>query len=293
MKLEQVGVARFISDLVPKFVAAGRVACKIQDAILAGKAGSIEQKSGGSFASALTDADLLVEGFLGMAILADYEDVAFYGEERAMDRVSTYFPETAPYTVTLDPIDGTLYFKNGLPLFSIIMTVCHDARIVAAVAYLPREERFYVGFGPGKGAYRFSSSTTPAQFKKAVADRMWKHYVLPEQKSSTVILIGKSDLVNRQALENAGFTVVHGDSEYKGQPDWKNGSIRLLSGEVAGLVTRNAQLIDAGAISFIVASAGGKDNGPLYDPSSMLAPRLIVGTSPATYDRIVAALGEK
>ena len=281
MKLENVGPAQFIRMLMPDFVACGRVACRIQDAIMAGQAGSVDQKSGGSFAAALTDADILVEGYLGMAILARYDDIAFHGEEYATDRISGYFPKTAPYLVTLDPIDGTRYFMDGLPLFSIIMTVCKDGRMIAAVAYLPREERFYVGLGKG-GAFTMTA-------KDALEGGVWSKYRVTE--ASSVVLVGEADLARKDALKQAGFTVIHGSSQYHGQPDWRHGSIRLLSGEVAGMATRDSQLIDAGAIAFIAASAGGKDNDPQYDMSTKLAPRIIAAASPATYDRIVAVLG--
>lgn len=282
MKMSQFGVASALRQLLPHFVTAGRVACTIQDAIVSGRARPIEQKGGSRFSAALTDADILVEGFLGMFLLSSYEDVAFYGEEYASDRISAYFPKSAEYMVTLDPIDGTRYFMDGQSLFGIIMTVCREGRMIASVVYLPRDERFFVAV-QGSGAFTMTA-------REAVEGSVWSRYRLEER--GNIVLVSDQDLVKKPALEQSGFTVINNSVDYHGQPGWRNGSLRMLTGEVAGMVCRNAQLIDAGAVAFIVAMAGGGWNDPTYDTTSLLAPRIVCAASPQTYEKFAASLGE-
>jgi myo-inositol-1(or 4)-monophosphatase len=281
MKIAETGPLPSLRHLLPHFVAAGKVACKIQDSIIAHGNNNGEKKSGDRFTEVLTDADILVESYLGTVLLSTFEDIAFYGEEYERDRVSGYFPKEARYLVTLDPIDGTLYFKDGLPLFSTIMTVCEGDRIVAAVVYLPREGRFYLA-ARGEGSWTTTDDDV-------VAGKALVPHAIAGQ--GNILLLGTNFLAHKPALEAAGFSVTTPSKDYDGSKDWNKTSVRMLSGEVVAMAFSKAQLIDAGAIAFIAAQAGAADNAPVFDRATMRAEPLIVAQTKALYDKIVGILG--
>jgi fructose-1,6-bisphosphatase/inositol monophosphatase family enzyme len=280
MKMSDIGLQAAIRSLLPHFVVAGKLACRIQDDIKKNGKRNGDAKTGNRFTEVVTDADIAIETYFGTVLLTSFEDVAFYGEEYERDRVSPYFPKEAPYVVTLDPVDGTLYFKDGLPLFAVIMTVCVKGAIAASVVYLPREEKFY-GAIESEGAW----TTTAADVG---AGKPLTPYRVPTD--GKVILVGETFKDRRPAIEALGFETANPSNDYDGSMDWFKTSIRMLSGEVAGMAYGKAQLIDACAIGFIVAKAGGKDNGPVINPESQRAEPLVVATSPETYDRLNAAL---
>lgn len=280
MKIADIGLEAAIRSLLPHFVVAGRLACRVQDDIKKNGQRNGESKGGERFVDVVTDADIAIETYLGTVLLTTYEDVAFFGEEYERDRVSAYFPKEAPYLVTLDPVDGTLYFKDGLPLFCTILTVCTSGKIEAAVVYVPREEKFYWAVRD-RGAW-----TTTAE--DVSAGRPPQSYRVPE--GGKVILVGTSYRDRRFAVEALGFETANPSTDYDGSADWYKTSLRMLTGEVAGIAYGKAQLIDAGAFGFIVGQAGGKENDPVFDNATRRAEPLIAATSPETYDRLLTAL---
>lgn len=278
MKIADIGLAAAIARLLPHIVVAGRLACRIQDDIAKNGNRNGDAKQGDRFTEVLTDADIAVETYLGAVLLTTFEDASFFGEEYERDRVSPYFPKDAPYLVTLDPVDGTLYFKDGLPLFAVILTICADDAIAASVVYVPREEKFYLAVR-GEGAW----TTTAADVAAGVAPSK-----LVIRTTGNVVLLGRDWLDRTPAFEAAGFSVANPQRDYDGSVTWFKTSLRMLSGEVAGMAFPAAQLIDAGAIGFIAVQAGGKDNAPTYDPVHRRAQGLIVAADPAIYDKIAA-----
>ena len=280
MKIADIGLEAAIATLLPHFVVAGTLACRIQDDIAKNGNRNGDAKSGDRFTEALTDADIAVETYLGTVLLTSFEDASFYGEEYERDRVSAYFPKDAPYLVTLDPIDGTLYFKDGLPLFAVILTICAADAIVASVVYLPCEGRFYIAI-KGRGAM-----TTTAE--DVTAGRAQKPHRVTAH--GNVLLLGTNFRDRKAAFEAAGFEVITPALDYDGNMAWEKTSVRMLSGGIAGMAFSKAQLIDAGAIAFIAVEAGGKDNGPVFDRESRRAEPLIVGADADTYEKIAAIM---
>lgn len=281
MKISDVGVLGAMRALLPWFATAGRVACRVQDDIRRNGKHNGDAKTGDRFTEIVTDADIIVETFLGTAILDAFEDAAFYGEEHERDRVSGYFPKDAPYLVTLDPIDGTLYFADGLPLFGIILTVCAGDRIVGALIALPREERFYL------------ATEADGAFTTTVRDVADGAPLSPFRTAARepVVILGNGDLALEPALKEAGFVTVNPNRDYDRSAGWQRTSIRMFTGEVAGMIVTNAQVIDAAAIAFIAAAAGGAVNGVRFDPSTMRVARLVAATGRDAYDKLMGIAG--
>lgn len=278
MRIADIGLDAALALLLPHLVVAGRLACRIQEDITKNGNRNGDAKGGDRFTEVLTDADIAVETYLGTVLLTSFEDASFYGEEYERDRVSAYFPKDAPYLVTLDPIDGTLYFKDGLPLFAVILTICVRNAIEASVVYMPCEERFYLAV-KGRGAMTTTSADVAAG-RPPVPHRVTSR--------GNIVLLGTNFRDRKAAFEAAGFEVITPALDYDGSMTWEKTSVRMLAGSVVGMAFSKAQLIDAGAIAFIAVEAGGRDNGPVFDRESRRAEPLIVGADADTYERIAA-----
>ena len=108
-------------------------------------------------AAALTDADLSVQTFIEVALLGSFPDIRFYGEEFEQSYNMKYFRAidlgpTGDYLVTLDPIDGTLFYLDGFPNYQIIVTVLNADGFEAVLALSPAEDRYYYALR-GQGTY--------------------------------------------------------------------------------------------------------------------------------------------
>ena len=70
-------------------------------------------------------------------MLAKFPELGFFTEEEKYSYNLKYFSKDNDYVLTLDPINGTRFYKDGLLIFDIIITILHRRKIEAAVAYIP------------------------------------------------------------------------------------------------------------------------------------------------------------
>ncbi len=282
MIISEKGVLAAIRELLPHFVVAGRLACRVQDDLIKNGAQNNDSKAGDQFTEALTDADIIIETYLGTIFLTTFEDAAFYGEEYERDRVSNYFPKEAPYLLTLDPIDGTLYFKDGLPFFSTILTICTQNRIVGALIYLPRKKRFYL------------ATESDGAFTTTAEDVTLHAPLLPYSaitRDKFINIDPDNDLTIEPNLKKAGFDIIHQRRDYDRSPTWFRTNLGLFTGEFAGSIVVDAQVIDIAAMAFIVDKAGGKMNGTHFNPETKRIDRLVLGTAPDIFEALMKIAG--
>lgn len=93
---------------------------------------------------ALTDADLSIQNFFEIVLLAKYPELKFYGEEYLQSLNQKYF-HGKDLEIWLDPIDGTLRYKKGQDQFSIIITFVQEGHIQACIWYMPALKKFAFG----------------------------------------------------------------------------------------------------------------------------------------------------
>ena len=126
---------RFIQDIVKK---AG-------DAVLKrfGKDGVHYMKSEHLW-DVVTKADLLSETIIIDAIRKAYPDHGIISEE------SGEIGESSEYIWIIDPIDGTLNFSRGVPLFGVMMCLVRKGEVLLSAINLPAlGERFFAKKGGG------------------------------------------------------------------------------------------------------------------------------------------------
>ena len=133
--------------------AALQVALRAADAsravIAARSAGgfSVETKTDGS---PVTEADREAEAAIRQVILAEYPDHAVSGEELGSRG-------RGELVWLVDPIDGTISFVHGIPLFATLIALCCDGDPLLAVVDLPglgRRFHALAGGGAWEGARR-------------------------------------------------------------------------------------------------------------------------------------------
>lgn len=93
----------------------------------------------------ITDFDLEIEKFLIKKLNKKYPDYKIISEE-----FNTHQKQTKNY-FTIDPIDGTINFANGLPLWGIQIAMVKDFKTCASVLYFPKINQLY--YADESGAY--------------------------------------------------------------------------------------------------------------------------------------------
>ena len=94
----------------------------------------------------VTKADLLSERIIISAIKKNYPQHGIIAEE------SGRMNDTAEYVWIIDPVDGTLNFSLGVPLFGVMIALAHKRRILLSAIYLPASKELFFAKA-GKGAF--------------------------------------------------------------------------------------------------------------------------------------------
>jgi len=105
----------------------------------------VEIKADGS---PVTEADRAAERVIRSTLESAYPDFGLLGEEYGESRVKTSGPRWI-----VDPIDGTLAFSRGIPLFGTLIALVEDEEPVLGVIDLPALDERYVGW-KGSGCLR-------------------------------------------------------------------------------------------------------------------------------------------
>ena len=123
------------------------VAREAGDAVLKrfGKDGIHYMKSEFRF-DAVTKADLLSEKMIISRIKRAFPEHGIISEERGAVQEGT------KYVWIIDPIDGTLNFASGIPMFGVMLCLVSDGDVKLSVIYLPAMKELYFAKA-GKGAY--------------------------------------------------------------------------------------------------------------------------------------------
>lgn len=104
---------------------------------------------GGIASNIVTQTDIDTENFLCDRLGKQFPQIGFYSEE-------TYATSQAELKKELvwvvDPIDGTLNFSRGLPIYGISVGLLEQGKPIFGGIYFPRFNEFYFGM-KGTGAY--------------------------------------------------------------------------------------------------------------------------------------------
>lgn len=272
-------VDTLVEDLLGLLVTAGDYALAIQPQV----AGPLQKDGHNPWVSALTHADLSVQNFFEVGLLARYPQVGFFGEEHATSFNQRYFPANAEVRVHLDPINGTFLYKHQRPGWDILVSVARQRRLVAAVSYVPSSGRFYLAV-EGRGAL------TGDRRQRRLAE-FWP---LRTKSGGRTCLTYQAPEI-RQCLQPDFhcYDIVMDDDPARGIDNLNE----LFSGRLAAFACRHGECLDWGAAAFIAVAAGGKatrlDGAPLdifadFDPQDTVD--MLVAADPGTHAQIMARL---
>lgn len=233
-----------LSALLPALKVAGAYAQQIQQRIAA-----LPDKYQGDhlFANALTDADLSIQTFIEVTLLATFPNLRFYGEEYEKSYNTKYFRaiDLGPqgdYLITLDPIDGTRYYMDGHPNYLVMLTILNADDFEAAIALSPAHDRYFYALR-GKGT-----------FVGTLADDLDECKPLKVVDPVEKVLLGWS-LSPIADVVRSHYPIIDLRTEYSAHTPIPpiNG---LLTGEVAGVILASAQFIDTAALAWMSQEMG-------------------------------------
>jgi fructose-1,6-bisphosphatase/inositol monophosphatase family enzyme len=276
-----------IKALLPTLKLAGDYACMIQTQV---QAQPEKTEYGNNFyGTALTDADLTIQTTIELAMLAQFPQLHFFGEEHEKSYNTKYFKSISfgsedNLLVTLDPIDGTRAYLDGLPCFSIVLTIIRG-RKYEAVFVLQPQKRHYCYALRGKGAFMANvdtdlASAQPLKLANLNSNQLYLSFALKEQKQ----LFEPDFITWCSATDYSPAEVI---------PDY----LDFIHGKLAGLVIAQGNLIDSAAFAFIAREAGaivshfdGTDFEPFNQVKKMRIKGLVIAPNQQIQQQILAKL---
>jgi fructose-1,6-bisphosphatase/inositol monophosphatase family enzyme len=271
-------ITEMVEAYLPVLVTAGDYARRIQPHI----AGP-EKKSGQNpWVQAITDADHAVQTYFELTTLARFPEAGFFGEEQELSRNTRYFPASAATKVWLDPIDGTYLYQNQRPGWQIILSITRDTHLMAVICYLPVSGRFNLAVR-GCGAFTGGRDCRTLNDMTPLATR---------SGSGVCVTYQAPDELEKLHRRWNAFDIVADDDP---QRDFENLN-DLFSGRLDGFVSQSCDLLDWGALGYIVANAGGVvsglDGSPLdiFENFSARSSPILVSSSPSVHERLLATL---
>ncbi|NEP16175.1 MAG: inositol monophosphatase family protein [Leptolyngbya sp. SIO4C1] len=240
------------------------------------------------FANALTDADLSIQTFVEVALLAHFPQIRFHGEEYEKSYNTKYFRaiDLGPqgdYLVTLDPIDGTQFYMDGHANYQIILTILNADQFEAVLAMSPAQQIYY---------YALRDQGT---FVGRLRDRLEDCQRLTVETPKNNVLLGWDMGYLAEHLPEPYHAIsVQTDYSQTAQIPNVNG---LLTGDLAGAILARGKFIDGAALAFMAREMGywvtahdGSALPPLYACRDYEWPGLVIGASPTVHQDLVAAI---
>jgi fructose-1,6-bisphosphatase/inositol monophosphatase family enzyme len=271
-------ITAMVETYLPVLVTAGDYARHIQPRI----AGPARKAGQNPWVQAITDADQCVQTFFEVTTLARFPDAGFFGEEQEHSRNTSYFPSDAATKVWLDPIDGTWLYQNQRSGWQIILSITRDARLMAVICYLPVSGRFNLAVR-GCGAFTGGRDCRTLNEMQPLATRSGSRVCVAYQ--------APDELAKLRGSWNA-FDIVNDDDP---QRDFENLN-DLFSGRLDGFVSQSCDLLDWGALGYIVANAGGVVSGldgkplDIFENFSARSSPILVSSSPSVHESLLATL---
>ncbi len=192
---------------------------------------SVETKADGS---PVTEADRAAEQTMRKILHEAFPEFGILGEEFGAQG-------TSDVQWILDPIDGTIAFSRGIPLYSTIIALVEEGEPVLGLIDLPALDERIVGF-KGGGCHlngRPVSVSTQADAKKAL---------ISHGDAFCFEQAGKHDAFLRMAADLPLF---------RGYTD-AFGHAQVISGAVDAMVDMDLNPWDAAATQILIPEAGGR-----------------------------------
>lgn len=222
---------------------------------------AVETKSDGS---PVTEADRAAERVIRTTLRSAFPDFGVLGEEFGEEGI-----DERPFWV-VDPIDGTIAFSRGIPLFSTLIALVEDGEPVLGLIDCPALGERYVGWR--RGGCRRNGVPTRVSQETDLARSIVSH-----GDPFCFERFGKRDGFERMARS---IPMLRGYTDGFGHA-------QVLGGGVGAMVDLDLNPWDAAAAQILVPEAGGRCD-TLSGPGRKVG--LVLG-SPALVEQLLELLG--
>jgi fructose-1,6-bisphosphatase/inositol monophosphatase family enzyme len=272
-----------IKALFPTLKLAGDYACTVQNQV---QPQPEKEEFGDNFyATALTDADLTIQNAIELALLAKFPHISFFGEEYQKSYNTKYFKSITfgaenDFLITLDPIDGTRAYLDGLPCFSIIFSIIKGRSYQAVFVLQPRKRHYFYALRE-KGAFIGNindeiEEAKPLSLQPLNSNKVYLSFALADLKTSF----------------EEDFETWCSAIDYSPNQNIP-GCLDLIQGNLASVVIGQGNLIDSAAFAFIAKEAGaivttldGENFEPFKNVKNMRIAGLIIAHNQQIHDKI-------
>lgn len=223
-------------DQVRKYLSAGLSLIRASRRVILRKIASgysIDTKADKSY---VTGADLAAEKTLRSGIAKRFPEHGILGEE---------FPAKNPgadFQWIIDPIDGTLSFTRGIPLYGTILALHHEGRPVVGIIDHPSLDLVFSA-GAGLGAFRNGRRLRMAREAPGIADE--------------IVATGDRAHFIKSGKEKAFDALVRRHPQVRSYSDCF-GHTLAAAGAVGAMVDFGVRLWDISATELLITEAGGK-----------------------------------
>ena len=198
--------------------------------------------------TAFTVLDAAVQDILLGAVLQHFPEVRVIAEEKTPLK-RHFVGNNSPYTVILDPIDGTYHFKRGDAPYHITIGLAKDGEMIAAVVARPSEDKFYTAI-KDQGAYLRVGKRRPRRLQ--LPKKPCNNTVFISSKARPHQALARPEFDPREKPIGAALVMT-----------------QLAEGEICAYLTRQIEIYDAGPPSLIAEEAGAccyvaKNRRPIY-----------------------------
>lgn len=185
--------------------------------------------------SVFTALDSSLQDILLSVVLQHYPDVRCIAEESTPLR-RRFAGNRSEYTVILDPIDGTLHFRNGDGPYHISIGLAWKGAMIAALVARPTEDKLYTAIC-GHGAWVQRGDQAPERLR--VPDRPRTREAFISSKAHQYQSLARPELEPRDHPIGAALILT-----------------QLAEGELCAYLTRQVEVYDVGPPSLIAEEAG-------------------------------------
>ncbi len=217
-----------------------------------------------------SEADVNTEKFIRKAIVSQYPEDDFFGEESS----SCYVAKTGQGIWVVDPIDGTQPFVNGIPSWCISIAYLYKNEIVLGVIYDPNVDEIFSA-QVGKGATLNGNSIKASEVKGV---------------TNGLVSVGYSNRIKPEdTLEPLG-RLIRAQGMYH-----RNGSGALslayvAAGRLIGFFELHMNSWDCAAGYLLIREAGGKVNNILAVDEFLTKGSPVIAAADGVYDDLFSII---
>ena len=189
--------------------------------------------------TAFTALDSGIQDILISSLTNLLPDVGIIAEENTSLK-KNHSNSKSPYTVIIDPIDGTWHFKKGDAPYHICIGLAYKGLMLASIIARPNENKIFTAVRD-QGAFVHSSNHRTKRLSICKKNLTKEIFISSKAKEYQQVARKKYDLLPREKPIGAALVLT-----------------RIAEGRLCGYLTKQVAIYDAGPPSLIAEEAGAR-----------------------------------